>query len=97
MWAYSPKSPARLTRATQEIDERIQAAYILHALYASYAIDMNPFHCALLQVFAREREIAMRYGDNLPYPNEQLVWVLWKILKGQGKDVSRNSYRNSIR
>jgi hypothetical protein len=24
-------------------------------------------------------------------PNEQLVWVLWKILKGDGNDVSTRS------
>lgn len=25
-------------------------------------------------------------------PNEQLVWVLWKILKGDGNDVSSRLY-----
>lgn len=57
-------------------------------MYAAHPIAMNPFRSAFAEVFLREREMARveaeRGGVN---ENEQLVWVLWKILKGDGNDV----------
>lgn len=50
---------------------------------------MNPFQSALAVVFAKEREFATNVTpDDGVAQNEQLVWVLWKILKGDGGDVS---------
>ena len=49
---------------------------------------MNPFHSALVNTFVKEKEFAAQVAaDGGTSPNEQLVWVLWKILKGDGKDV----------
>jgi hypothetical protein len=50
---------------------------------------MNPFKSVLFNIFVKEREHAIRVGSGgLASENEQLVWVLWKILKGDGNDVS---------
>jgi hypothetical protein len=50
---------------------------------------MNPFQSALSLTFTKEKDLATKVvahgGASL---NEQLVWVLWKILKGDGGDVS---------
>ncbi|KAL5525162.1 hypothetical protein ACEPAF_9031 [Sanghuangporus sanghuang] len=71
-----------------EVPRRICAAYILYYMYAAHPIAMNPFRSAFAEVFLREREMsrfeAERGGVN---ENEQLVWVLWKILKGDGNDL----------
>jgi hypothetical protein len=49
---------------------------------------MNPFRSALVNTFTREREAAAQVAaDGRNSPNEKLVWVLWKILKGDGRDV----------
>ena len=49
---------------------------------------MNPFQSALAVVFAKEREFATNVTpDDGVAQNEKLVWVLWKILKGDGSDV----------
>ncbi|KAL5498280.1 hypothetical protein ACEPAH_2420 [Sanghuangporus vaninii] len=71
-----------------EVPRRICAAYILYYMYAAHPIAMNPFRSAFAEVFLRERDMsrfeAERGGVN---ENEQLVWVLWKILKGDGNDL----------
>jgi len=59
--------------------ERILAAYILFDLYKGHPIGLNPFYSALHSEFTAERE----KGNT-----EQLVWVLWKILKGDGEDIA---------
>ena len=82
-------------------------AYILYHLYAAHPIEMNPFKSAFVDVFIRERSEAARlaggdgvadHGSEANGPQsrdqlgqEQLVWVLWKILKGDGADVSTNN------
>lgn len=39
--------------------------------------------------YVKEREKAIEItNEGGVSPNEQLVWVLWKILKGDGNDVS---------
>lgn len=50
-----------------------------------------------MEVFNRERDISIRAneGDSIggvSCENEQLVWVLWKILKGDGNDVSHELF-----
>ncbi|KAL0952944.1 hypothetical protein HGRIS_007158 [Hohenbuehelia grisea] len=67
-----------------ELPQRILVSYILYSLYTPHPIAINPFKSALLGVFFREREVAMTSNA----ANEQLVWVLWKILKGDGNDIS---------
>jgi hypothetical protein len=69
-------------------DERILVAYIFFALYAPYPLEINPFKGALQDTFLKERNASSGALD--VRKNEQLVWVLWKILKGEGSDVSRS-------
>ena len=64
-------------------------SYILYSLYAPHPIAINPFKSVLYATFVKEREVAVREGNaGGVSENEQLVWVLWKILKGDGSDVS---------
>ena len=73
-----------------QLSQRILASYILYALYAPHPITINPFRSALLYTFNNERDVANKIPvDGGPGQNEQLVWVLWKILKGDGSDVRR--------
>ena len=49
---------------------------------------MNPFKSALVSTFAKEKEQAVRVANTGAISeNEQLIWVLWKILKGGGGEV----------
>ncbi len=71
--------------------QRILVSFILYYLYSPHPIAINPFKSALFVTFLAEREKAVNaanVGD--VSPNEQLVWVLWKILKGDGSDVCEN-------
>ncbi|KAI0341196.1 hypothetical protein BDW22DRAFT_1359447 [Trametopsis cervina] len=71
-----------------EISQRILVSYILYALYAPHPISINPFQSALAVTFTKERELATAIAaDGGVGQNEQLVWVLWKILKGDGGDI----------
>ena len=64
-------------------------SYILYSLYAPHPIAINPFKSVLYATFVRERETAIRVANSGGIgENEQLVWALWKILKGDGNDVS---------
>ena len=62
---------------------------------------MNPCQSALVATFTKERKVAIRNANavadeaeaSFSGTNEQLVWVLWKILKGDGSDVR---YRASL-
>ncbi|TFY58381.1 hypothetical protein EVJ58_g6456 [Rhodofomes roseus] len=75
---YAPAEPA----------QRILVSYILYSLYAPHPIAINPFQSALLATFVKEREAAIRVAvDGGVSENEQLVWVLWKILRGDGSDI----------
>ena len=50
---------------------------------------INPFRSVLFVAYVQERGKAIQVADEGgTSPNEQLVWVLWKILKGDGNDVS---------
>ena len=60
----------------------------MFSMYAPYPITVNPFKSVLLVTFVRERNSAIRAANEGGVStNEQLVWVLWKILKGDGNDV----------
>ena len=64
-------------------------SYILYSLYAPHPISLNPFKSVLYAAFVRERDAAVQVAASGGVSeNEQLVWVLWKILKGDGNDVS---------
>ncbi|KAI5119255.1 hypothetical protein M0805_007258 [Coniferiporia weirii] len=77
-----------LLSGREETYQRILAGYILYFLYAAHPIAINPFRSAFVEVFAREREGARVEADRGGVgENEQLVWVLWKILKGDGNDL----------
>lgn len=57
-------------------------------------MSINPFATVLHAVFVREtnKALEMERGGGFA-ENDQFVYVLWKILKGDGKDVSdRNTY-----
>ncbi|KAJ7085153.1 hypothetical protein B0H15DRAFT_378887 [Mycena belliarum] len=71
-----------------ELTDRILVAFILFALYAPHPITINPFKSVLFVTFAKEREqaLAVAAAGGIA-PNEPLVWVLWKILKGDGDDI----------
>ncbi|KAF9007103.1 hypothetical protein BDQ17DRAFT_1351446 [Cyathus striatus] len=71
-----------------ELAQRILVSYILYSLYEPHPITMNPFKSLLYNTFVTERkkaEVASKEGR--ASPSEQIVWVLWKILKGDGSDI----------
>ena len=54
-----------------------------------HPVTVNPFRSALLVAYLREREKAVGIANEGGVsPDEPLVWVLWKILRGDGNDVS---------
>ncbi|KAM6492887.1 hypothetical protein JOM56_011021 [Amanita muscaria] len=72
-----------------QLPQWILVAHILFSMYAPYPITVNPFKSVLLVAFVRERNRAVHVANKGSVSsNEQLVWVLWKILKGDGNDVS---------
>lgn len=71
-----------------KLQKRILVSYILYSLYAPHPIAMNPFKSALVYTFTKEKDIAVKVASSGGVSeNEQLVWVLWKILRGDGSDV----------
>ncbi|KAJ7203262.1 hypothetical protein GGX14DRAFT_369539 [Mycena pura] len=71
-----------------ELADRILVSFILFALYAPHPITINPFKSVLFMTFLKEREQALAVASTGGVaPNEPLVWVLWKILKGDGEDI----------
>ena len=81
----------------QKLPQRILAAYILYSLYAPHPISINPFKSALFDTFTKERKAAVQLaGEGKASDNEQLVWVLWKVLKGDGDHVRAEYVHCSI-
>ncbi|KAJ7201813.1 hypothetical protein GGX14DRAFT_370817 [Mycena pura] len=75
-----------------ELADRILISFILFALYAPHPITMNPFKSVMFVTFVKEREMAVAVATAGGIaPNEQLVWVLWKILKGDGQELGSYS------
>ncbi|EGO28769.1 hypothetical protein SERLADRAFT_380864 [Serpula lacrymans var. lacrymans S7.9] len=71
-----------------ELAQRILVSFILYSLYAPHPISINPFKSALFATYLKEREQAVQTSSGGgSSENEQLVWVLWKILKGDGNDI----------
>lgn len=51
---------------------------------------MNPFRTVFIEIFLRERGVARTEAERGGVSEtEQLVWVLWKVLKGDGGDVRK--------
>ncbi|CDO75049.1 hypothetical protein BN946_scf184757.g4 [Trametes cinnabarina] len=74
--------------STTQLPQRILVSYILYALYAPHPIAINPFKTVLHASFVKERRVAVQVDQaGGVSENEQLVWVLWKILKGDGSDI----------
>ncbi|KAF8890807.1 hypothetical protein CPB84DRAFT_1711306 [Gymnopilus junonius] len=68
--------------------QQILVSFILYSLYTPHPVIINPFKSALLVAYVREREKAVSIAkEGGVSPNEQFVWVLWKILKGDGNDI----------
>ncbi|KZV99211.1 hypothetical protein EXIGLDRAFT_725845 [Exidia glandulosa HHB12029] len=63
--------------------ERILSAYLLHAIYSPVSIELNPFRSALADAFARERALALNGQGG----RAAVVWVLWKLVRGQGAEL----------
>ncbi|THH17684.1 hypothetical protein EW146_g3180 [Bondarzewia mesenterica] len=71
-----------------ELSQRILVSYILYSLYAPHPIAINPFRTVLFDTFVKEKNFAAQAASNdAASENEQLVWVLWKVLKGDGNDI----------
>jgi hypothetical protein len=57
-------------------------------MYAPHPISINPFATVLHAIFVRETNKALEVEKAGGFAeNDQFVYVLWKILKGDGKDV----------
>lgn len=77
-----------LLNSTVELAQRILVSFILYSMYAPYPMSLNPFKSALYATFIKERGYATQVATEGGFSeNEQLVWVLWKILKGDGNDI----------
>ncbi|KAI9458256.1 hypothetical protein HD554DRAFT_2029679 [Boletus coccyginus] len=77
-----------LLNSSVELAQRILVSFILYSMYAPYPISLNPFKSALYATFLKERGYAIGIAAEGGFSeNEQLVWVLWKILKGDGNDI----------
>ncbi|KAI0053485.1 hypothetical protein FA95DRAFT_750058 [Auriscalpium vulgare] len=77
-----------LDSSRSELSQRILVSYILYSLYAPHPIAINPFKSVLFETFIKERDDALQLAKaNAASQNEPLVWVLWKILKGDGRDI----------
>ncbi|KAG9310803.1 hypothetical protein JVU11DRAFT_8655 [Chiua virens] len=77
-----------LLNSSVELAQRILVSFILYSMYAPYPISLNPFKSALYATFLKERGYAIKIAAESGFSdNEQLVWVLWKILKGDGNDI----------
>ncbi|KAF7976560.1 hypothetical protein HWV62_6223 [Athelia sp. TMB] len=67
----------------------------MYSLYALYPISINPFKTVLFSTFVQEKDIAVKTsgGDEgaSVSKNEQLIWALWKILRGDGEDLAPHS------
>ncbi|KAF8126289.1 hypothetical protein EV363DRAFT_1268546 [Boletus edulis] len=77
-----------LLSSSIELAQRILVSFILYSMYAPYPMSLNPFKSALYATFLKERGYATMVAAEGGFSdNEQLVWVLWKILKGDGNDI----------
>ncbi|KAF8836159.1 hypothetical protein BDN67DRAFT_974559 [Paxillus ammoniavirescens] len=77
-----------LLNSSADLAQRILASFILYSMYAPYPISLNPFKSALYATFVKERGYATKIAAEGSFSDsEQLVWVLWKILKGDGNDI----------
>ncbi|KAI0056910.1 hypothetical protein BV25DRAFT_1813205 [Artomyces pyxidatus] len=77
-----------LDSSRSQLSQRILVSYILYSLYAPHPVAINPFKSVLYDTFIKERNNALQLASTGgTSENEQLVWVLWKILRGDGNDI----------
>jgi hypothetical protein len=77
-----------LDMSSSDVCQRILVSFILYSIYAPHPITINPFKSVLFVTYAKERQQVLTVASNGGVsPNEQLVWVLWKILSGDGDDI----------
>jgi len=89
--ACAPPPPLSLSVVSQTAD-RILSCYILYSMYAPHPISINPFAAVLHAIFVRETNKALEMEKAGGFAgNDQFVYVLWKILKGDGNDVSNQN------
>jgi biopolymer transport protein ExbD len=68
-------------------------SFILCSPYAPHPIAVNLPKSALFVAYVKEREKAVEItSDGSVSLKEQLVWMLWKILKGDGNDVGVHTF-----
>jgi len=71
-----------------QLQQRILVTYMLYSLYAPHPVAINPFKSVLVAMFTREKNNATKTAEaGGVSEGEQLVWVLWKILRGDGSDI----------
>lgn len=89
MWLLSFLLPTLSPLVEFQTADRILSCYILYSMYAPHPISINPFATVLYAIFVRETNRALEMEKDGGFAkNDQFVYVLWKILKGDGKDVS---------
>ena len=89
MWPLPVLPLALSPLAVFQMADRILACYILYSMYAPHPISINPFATVLHAIFVQETNKALEMEKNGGLAeNDQFVYVLWKVLKGDGKDVS---------
>ncbi|VDB95394.1 unnamed protein product [Peniophora sp. CBMAI 1063] len=87
-----------LESSQSESSHRILVSYILYSMYAPHPIGINPFKSALYDTFIKERKLAIENQDAInSAEREQFVWVLWKILRGDGQDLGPFSPSQFVR
>ncbi|KAL0576994.1 hypothetical protein V5O48_005004 [Marasmius crinis-equi] len=57
-----------------------------YSIHAPNPIAINPSKSVLVEAFVKKQQIAVQ-GSYSEVANETLVWVLWKILRGDGSDI----------
>jgi hypothetical protein len=78
------------TGITLQMSQRILSSYLLYCIYAPHPIEINPFRSALHLAFVKERDNALnpQLSQDVVAEHKALAWVLLKILKDEGSDVS---------
>ncbi|EIN03586.1 hypothetical protein PUNSTDRAFT_147016 [Punctularia strigosozonata HHB-11173 SS5] len=76
-----------LSDRSKTAEERVLVAYVLYALYAAYPLELNPFKSTLEETLEKERNSV---NEDV---NERVIWVLSKVLQGEGNYLGSYSPR----
>ena len=90
MAALIAPPPILLLSGALQATNRILSCYILYSMYAPHPMSINPFATVLHAIFVREtnKALEMEKGGGFA-ENDQFVYVLWKILKGDRSEERR--------